>query len=546
MSRPSSPLDSALSTLWETKAGDLLRRVGLGSVRTTILTLAVLATLIPSLATGCLSYRQNRRAIEAKLNEQLAGASAQSAREVGLWLKERLYDLRVFAASYEVTENLERGGGARRLSDYLNSVNERFPDFHELLVIAPDGRTVAQTGRVAGPLGLGDDWLRRIREGDPVLGDLRRSDSSAAATMEVAVPILSPAGRFLGAFVARLDFKAIAPPLRELVPGPAGRVIVVRPDGQPIVQSGGALDTLAAASLRALEQADGASVRYPAPDQVAVIGVMGQVPGTDWMTIASIPAATAYADIRHLRNTTVLLVLVLLLAVGSLAYGLGLLVVLPLERLSRAANEVAGGDLEVEVPASGGGEVAGLAVVFNDMVRQLRKGRAELERLSVTDELTGLANRRHLDAELLRETHRHRRHKRSFAILLLDIDRFKALNDSHGHQAGDEALRRFAKVLQGCVRGGDTVARFGGEEFLVILPETRAEGASTLAERIRAATEERRFEVDEAGTTVQVTVSIGLARFPDHATTPETLIEAADQALYQSKAGGRNRVTVAG
>ena len=544
MPQTATPLDNALSTLWETKAGELLRRVGLGSVRTTILTLAVLATLIPSLATGCLSYRQNRRAIEAKLTEQLAGASGQSAREVGLWLKERLYDLQVFASSYEVTENLERGGGTRRLADYLNSVNERFPDFHELIVIAPDGRTVAQTGRVTGHLDLGEDWLRRIREGDKVLGDLRRSDTAAAATMEVAVPITNPAGRFLGAFVARLDFKAIGPPLHELVPGPAGRIIVVRPDGAPIVHSGGTLDTLSAASLRALEQGDGASVRYTAPDGVPAIGVLGEVPGTDWMTVASIPAATAYADIRHLRNTTILLVLVLLLVVGSLAYGLGLLVVLPLERLSRAAHQVAGGDLAVEVTASGGGEVAGLAVVFNDMVRQLRKGRTELERLSVTDELTGLANRRHLDGELQRETDRHRRHKRSFALLLLDIDRFKSLNDTHGHQAGDEVLRRFAGILRGCVRAGDTVARFGGEEFIVILPETPGEGASLLAERIRAATEECRFEVG-VGTEVRTTVSVGLARFPEHAQTPETLIEAADEALYRSKAGGRNRVTVA-
>ena len=178
-----------------------------------------------------------------------------------------------------------------------------------------------------------------------------------------------------------------------------------------------------------------------------MLGVLAQVPGTDWMTVAEIPAATAYADIRHLRNTTGSLVLVLLLVVGSLAYGLGLLVVLPLERLSRAADRVAGGDLEVEVPVSGGGEVSQLTGVFNDMVRRLREGRTELERLSVTDELTGLANRRHLDDEIERELPRHERHKRAFAVLMLDVDRFKALNDTHGHPAGDAVLRQLARVL---------------------------------------------------------------------------------------------------
>lgn len=112
MPLPTTLLPEALQQLWETRAGRTLRKIGLGSVRRTIFTLAVLATLIPSLATSWISYRQNSRALEAKLNEQLAGSSTQSAREIGLWLKERLYDLKVFAASYEVTENLERGGSA--------------------------------------------------------------------------------------------------------------------------------------------------------------------------------------------------------------------------------------------------------------------------------------------------------------------------------------------------------------------------------------------------------------------------------------------------
>ena len=546
MPRPPNLLPEKLKALWESRAGSALRKVGLGSVRTTILTLAVLATLIPSLATGWISYRQNSSAIEAKLNEQLTGSSVQSAREVGLWLKERLYDLRVFAASYEVTENVGRGGGgSRRLPDYLNSVNDRFPDFHELIVVAPDLRTVAYTGRAAGKLHLAGDWLRKAREGGPVLGDPQRADSASAATMEVAVPIVNAAGRFLGALVARLNFKGIERPVRDLIAGPDSRIVVVRPDGQPIVSIGATFNALPEATLRTLEQADGASVAYVAPDGVAVLGVLAQVPGTDWLVVAEIPTATAYADIRQLRNTTVLLVLVLLLVVGSLAYGLGLLVVLPLERLSRAADQVAGGDLDVDVPASGGGEVSQLTGVFNDMVRRLREGRAELERLSVTDELTGLANRRHLDDELEHELQRHERHGRAFAVLMLDVDRFKVLNDTHGHPAGDAVLKQLARVLTECSRKGDTVARFGGEEFLVILPETPAAAAEVMGERIRSATEAERFILDEAGIAVKVTASIGLALFPQHGRTPEALIAAADQALYRSKQGGRNRVTTA-
>ena len=546
MPRPPTPLADTLKALWESRAGDALRRVGLGSVRTTILTLAVLATLIPSLATGWISYRQNSRAIEAKLHQQLTGSSTQSAREAGLWLNERLTELRTFASSYEVTENLAPGaGGSRRLPDFLNSVNRRFPDFEELIVVAPDLRMVAHTGGAVGKLDLEGDWLRKAREGEPVLGVPHRADSTGAVTMEVAVPIQSAAGRFLGVLAARLNFKGIEQPLHDLLAGPGSRTIIVRPDGQSIVHIGGTSGPPPAATLRALEQADGASVAYVAPDGVAVLGALAQVPGTDWMSVAEIPAATAYADIRRLRNTTVLLVLVLLLVVGSLAYGLGLLVVLPLERLARAADQVAGGDLDVEVPVSGGGEVSQLTGVFNDMVRRLREGRTELERLSVTDELTGLANRRHLDDEIERELERHERHKRAFAVLMLDVDRFKSLNDSHGHPAGDAVLRQLAGVLNESTRKGDTVARFGGEEFLVILPETPAAGALHLAEKIRAAVEGHHFVIDESGAPVRVTVSVGLALFPDHGRTAEPLIAAADQALYRSKQGGRNRATAA-
>jgi two-component system cell cycle response regulator len=183
--------------------------------------------------------------------------------------------------------------------------------------------------------------------------------------------------------------------------------------------------------------------------------------------------------------------------------------------------------------------------VFNDMVRRLREGRAELERLSVTDALTGLANRRRLTAELEREVHRGERHERTFAVLMLDVDHFKQFNDTYGHAAGDAVLKRLAALLRENARDVDTVARYGGEEFTLILPETDATTAAAAAERIRRAIDADRFSPEGRDTELNVTVSVGLARFPDHGRTPERLMEAADQALYASKAAGRNRVTAA-
>jgi diguanylate cyclase (GGDEF)-like protein len=295
-------------------------------------------------------------------------------------------------------------------------------------------------------------------------------------------------------------------------------------------------------TLRLLQRAESTAVSYRSPDGLPVVGAVAAVPSSEWNAVAEIPQSSAFKDMRRLRDATALLVVVLLVVVGSLAYALGLLIVHPLDRLTLASNRVAGGDLNVAVPASGGGELSHLTGVFNDMVRRLREGRAELERLSVTDELTGLANRRRLMAELERELRRSDRHGHPFAILMLDVDRFKKFNDTWGHPAGDGVLKRVANTLRECVRDVDTVARYGGEEFMVILPETPAAEAARVAERIRAGTEGDRFTPEGAKAELNITVSVGYAVFPEHAETPDGLIEAADQALYRSKASGRNRV----
>ncbi len=546
MQRTSRESRTTLLALWETRSGRVLRAVGLDSVRTTILVLAVLASLIPALATGWISYRQNRRAIQEKLTEQLSDLSAQAAREIDLWLKEGVYNLRVFATSYEVTDNIGRGPQVRgRLPDYLRSVRERFADFDELLVVTPDGRTVASSERVSGRLHFTGDWLALARAGQPVLGDPFPGSAAGSLEIEAAVPVMGTTGRFAGVLVARMNFRGATGLLKGLVVGRPGRLVLLVRDGRVIAATATAFAAMPAPVFRRLQQAEGIPVSFDDPNGTAVIGALAAIPRTGWGVVADLPQATAFAQIRVLRNATLLLVLVLLAVVGSLAYALGLLIVQPIGRLSSAARRVAGGDLAVVVPTVGSGELAQLTGRFNDMVRLLREGRAELERLSVTDPLTGLANRRHLTEELEREVRRSGRLGRLFTVVMLDVDHFKNFNDTYGHPAGDELLKRLAKSLQDVVREVDTAARYGGEEFLVILAETPAGAAEQVAERIRGRVAEDRF-VPEGGTAaVGVTVSLGIAEFPADGALPEALISAADKALYRAKEGGRNRVVVA-
>jgi len=180
-----------------------------------------------------------------------------------------------------------------------------------------------------------------------------------------------------------------------------------------------------------------------------------------------------------------------------------------------------------------------LTQVFNTMVESLRKHHDELERLSTTDTLTGLSNRRHLMNLLAQEVERAKRGGNSFSILMLDVDHFKKYNDNHGHQAGDEVLARIGTVLRNSIRPYDCAARYGGEEFLVMLSGTSLAPAKETAERIRKQVLAEQFEAES------VTISIGVAEYPSQGDTAKSVIGQADAALYEAKRAGRDRVACA-
>jgi diguanylate cyclase (GGDEF)-like protein len=170
----------------------------------------------------------------------------------------------------------------------------------------------------------------------------------------------------------------------------------------------------------------------------------------------------------------------------------------------------------------------------------------EAERLSLTDAVTGTWNFRYFERRLEQELERSRRFGRLFALLLLDIDHFKAVNDRHGHQLGDEVLVEMTRRITAIVRDIDTFARYGGEEFVLILPETNLVGGIAVAEKLRGAVSSAPFAARSAGGGVHLTVSVGIACYPEHATTTAELLRAADTAMYEAKRRGRNRVMTAG
>lgn len=175
---------------------------------------------------------------------------------------------------------------------------------------------------------------------------------------------------------------------------------------------------------------------------------------------------------------------------------------------------------------------------------RLRASLHQTIELAVTDGLTGLHNRRYLDSHIRLLMERAAQRNRALTVCMTDIDRFKSVNDSHGHDVGDEVLREFARRIRSVVRGADLACRFGGEEFVLVMPDTDGAAASGIAERLRHTIESQPFLIDNGALSLSITASLGLASFLP-GDTPEGLMKRADTALYQAKRNGRNQVVAA-
>lgn len=531
------------------------------SLRSRILAFAVAAALLPAGTMLGVFYTQNRRALEKKINEDLLSGSAQSARATGVWLRERLYDLRVFAGSDEVVITLDRGGritvtpGAGRLHDYLVSLHERFSDFEKLMVLDLDGNVIATSAPDVAKVPLPADWQQTLKADNQIVGEPYWDPVAKRAKLIVAVPAQRADGRLLGAFAAELNLAPVQMLLRSFAPDSAGAIHLVNTRGSIIASSDGVTEALIKSpmppsTMKKLRERARAPFEYTSFRDRDVIGTLEYVPQVNWAVIAEQSAEAAYLQVRRFRDVALGVIVFLLIAVTFSAYRLGMLIARPLDRLTKAAGEVAAGDLTVDLPAApGGGEVGYLTDVFNHMVYRLRDGRAELDRinetlrkkndelelLSTTDSLTGLSNHRSLMKRLDDEVSRFRKERKGFSVLVGDVDHFKQYNDAFGHPAGDEVLQMIAEIMRDSTRKTDCCARYGGEEFVIVLPDTSVADAMDTAEHIRARVAAKKFNGRK------MTLSIGVATFPDDADDAEAIIAVADEALYQAKREGRDR-----
>ena len=539
-----------------------LRLPRLDRIRTKLLVFAVVIAILPALATGWVFYTSSKRAVRDRIGADLESAAQWAAQETNLWLKQRLSDLGVYARSPIVTSNLDRGrragsGPARsELSNYLDRVRGRFPDYLEFQALTLEGRVVGSSPAGAAPLPLATEHSDALRAGLAAFGEVT-VDSTSGSSIVVAIPVQTDAGRVIGSLVVRFQLDSLGAILSKRPTVSGRRLMLADRHGtaipfQGLVRRG--LDSLNLASLL-----KGGTVAQEFEDRrgESILGAAAEVITTRWVAVVEVPQTLAYRELSRLRNLSLLAIVALASLLGGAGYVIGLYVVRPIDGLTRAATGVASGDLDVELPVVGKDEVASLTEVFNDMVRRLREDRdqiatmerqlkrrnQELEELSITDGLTGLRNRRHIMATLDQEFARAGRTHRPVAVLMLDVDGFKQLNDRLGHLAGDEVLIKIASAIRSAVRGVDYAARYGGEEFVVVLPETDQAAAQDVGERIREFVAGTVAAGDGA---MPVTLSVGVAGYPTNGASTAEVLARADAALYRAKELGRNRVEVAG
>lgn len=205
-------------------------------------------------------------------------------------------------------------------------------------------------------------------------------------------------------------------------------------------------------------------------------------------------------------------------------------------------------NLTISPLADANGNVEKLCLMVYDVTdiatnkRALERANAQLSRLSMTDRLTGLLNRATWENMVDAEFERFRRYGQNTSLVLFDIDAFKSVNDRYGHLAGDEVLKHIAKTTKELLRQSDSLGRYGGEEFGIILPETDVEGARTICERIREVIE--RSEVETSAGRIRYTISTGIAQLTQTPKNYMKWMQQADDALYAAKSSGRNRIVV--
>ncbi len=464
-------------------------------------------------AAGFASWRVAARALESSLNARLAETAYAKAQAL-----DRLVEgYRTLAKAYG--RIIERTVGPKEaVTPAMLDAFREDADLSSLYYGHEDGSLIEGNKWPAPP---GYDararpWYRAAlaSPGEAAYSGVYLDLISGQLTVSFAVTVRYPDGRARGVIGVDLLLSTLAEKAAASVPGAASYVVLLDADSAILAHPDASLLGSLARDIEgagpvveAILRAEGGQIPYG--DERGRFAVASRLPGTGWVLALVLDRKDAYASLEALAWTQGGILLLGLVGVLCASWLLA-------RSLASFASRLEG--------------------VLDEKNELLRAKLIEIERLSATDALTGLANRRCLAAKLDDELLRARRAKADFSVIMFDVDHFKAINDRYGHETGDKALMRLAGLAKAAIRATDTLGRWGGEEFLVLCPDTGGAGAALLAQKMRSAIEE-----GTRGGELSLSCSFGwaVARADDG---PAKLVGRADEGMYLAKKRGRNRV----
>ncbi len=533
------------------------RRQPRDSLATKIIFFVFLSTFVTSLVVSWIAVQSTYAFLLAHLEESYPALLRQADERLADSTRDALVMLDLLAREPAVagTAMGDRGAASAAVELLEHRLGTSMP-LPGIAILDAEGKVRTATGAQAEPA-AGALPARVLSGTPPVL-------TTVDGTLRAAVPIRDPAGVAVGCL------EAVLPPPDQLLGLDDASIgeIVHLVDGNGRILAGG--DPTADAPFASfpadlLAYTEGPQLlEFRTEDGRRAIGIGRRLGVGDWSLVAAAPVDQAFAPLFSVVTRIFVIDLAVVLLFSFLAYEITSAIVRPLEQLSDAARRISQGELAVEISDDRRRDEIGLLTrTFNDMARRLRRSRSEidqqhrqlreqndqlqqanevLEQLSITDGLTKLHNHRYFQDTLTREIKRSSRTGEPLAMLLIDIDDFKALNDGLGHAAGDAVLERIARILNESVRESDMLARYGGEEFVVLATGTSIDHAIYLAEKVRTAVAESSFGTDAFGDPMRITVSIGVASFHGDR---RSFFDNADRALYRAKAAGKNCVVSA-
>jgi diguanylate cyclase (GGDEF)-like protein len=540
-----------------------------------IVTSVFSAALVTSLVVSWISTHSIESFLREKMDGNFPALLHATSQRIDLYYAQRQLDVETFARSAVVAANSARlaGPGAeasrRELQTYLSYVLEHFPQYEALFLLDPNGRELLWIG---AELEIPEEQrMRAARVAAPTLGGI---ESIRGRRVQLAsVPVLNARDERVASLHALVEISAVGQLLQADEASRNLELAIIGSNGATLLAVPNTPDRrLYARPLPALASVP-AVEEYTDAEGERRVGSALRLRRFGWTLVVEQPYADAFAPLVSTIREQQLLNFGIVLGFSLVAFQLARSIVRPILALSDAARRIATGETDVMVDGSpAADEIGVLTRAFNEMSARLRRNQLALEesrlevedansrliaqnnelqrvnevfqQLSITDDLTKLHNHRFFHEHLPREMKRATRTGEPLAMIVIDLDDFKRLNDRFGHAVGDAVLKQVALVMSSGVREMDLLARYGGEEFALLASQTTLEGAVALAEKLRLAISHARYSVitPEGPIEIGVTASLGVAAFHGD---EKAFFNDADRALYRAKALGKDCVMVA-